>query len=325
MSNENKIWAVLVHLGTNLWFEEGNTRGISPNEPGKVWKEPASGEMRFDRATFDRLLVKFRDSGVNTIILDLADGLKYESHPELAIKGSWSREEMTSALAVMRDMGFEVIPKLNFSATHDVWLKEYSRMLSTSVYRKVCRDLIEEVAEIFKPRFIHIGMDEEGYELQAKYDYAVIRQNDLWWEDLYFLVDSVERTGARAMMWSDYSRHRPDEFVAKCPKSVVQCVWYYLNNFAEDAEEFYRIRVAPLKLFEQHGFDQLPVGSIEFCEDNLPLLTAYCAEVISDGHLLGFCNTSWASTTPEWESFICKMADINEKAMSAYNSAVAKK
>ncbi len=324
MSADNKIWAVLVHLGTNMWFDFGNTKGVNPDEPDKVWKEPASETMRFDKATFDRLLVKFRDKGVNTIILDLADGLRYASHPELAIEGSWSREQMLSALAVMRDMGFEVIPKLNFSATHDVWLKEYSRMLSTPTYRRVCRDLIEEVGEIFKPRYIHIGMDEENYPLQANYDYVVVRQNDLWWEDLVFINECVLSVGARAMMWSDYARHHLDEFIEKCPKSIVQCVWYYFNNYAEDAEEMHRIRIAPFRAFDKHGFDQLPIGSIEYEEDCLIGMAAYCAENISDEHLLGFGNTSWAATTPRWESFIEKMAYINEQSQAVYNNSKKK-
>lgn len=322
MSCNEKMWAVLVHLGTNLWFDEGNTKGVSEEERGKVWKEPASASLRFDRATFDSLLVKFRDKGINTIILDVAEGMRYESHPELAVEGSWSREEMTAALKTMREMGFEVIPKLNFSSTHDVWLGEYSRMLSTSIYYKVVRDIIEEVAEVFKPKYIHIGMDEENYPLQEKYDYVVVRQNDLWWHDLYYYNECVLSVGARAMMWSDYARHKLDEFIEKCPRSIVQCVWYYFNDYREDAEEMHRIRIAPIKAFEANGFDQLPIGSIEYVEECLVGLVEYCAKNVSDEHLLGFGNTSWAATTPQWESFIEKMADVNEKAKEKYQQTV---
>ncbi|MBQ1229154.1 MAG: uracil permease, partial [Firmicutes bacterium] len=41
-------------------------------------------------------------------------------------------------------MGITIIPKLNFSTNHDVWLGEYSRMVSTSIYYGVCRDLIND-------------------------------------------------------------------------------------------------------------------------------------------------------------------------------------
>ena len=35
-------------------------------------------------------------------------------------------------------------------------------MLSTTVYRQFCADLIKEVCEVFKPRYFHLGMDEEN-------------------------------------------------------------------------------------------------------------------------------------------------------------------
>ena len=45
-----KLWSVLVHLGTNMWYEEGNCRGLlgDPTDTGKIWKSPASSVMRFD-------------------------------------------------------------------------------------------------------------------------------------------------------------------------------------------------------------------------------------------------------------------------------------
>ena len=106
--------------------------------------------------------------------------MKYESHPELAVNGSWSREALEKEIAYAKSLGIELIPKLNFSACHDIWLGEYSRMLSTRVYYQVCADLIAEVCDIFKPRFFHLGMDEETEEHQRNYDYCVIRNHDLW-------------------------------------------------------------------------------------------------------------------------------------------------
>lgn len=312
----DRIWAVLVHLGTNLWYEEGNNRAATVDELAnqRIWKVGASRTLRFDMACFDRLLARFKDGGVNTIILDLAEGMRYESHPELAIEGSLDRGAIKTLIAKVQGMGMKIIPKLNFSSTHDAWLGEYSRMLSTSVYYSVVRDIINEVAEVFKPEYIHIGMDEEGYECQSKYDYCVIRNNDLWWRDLNFYRECVESAGARAMMWSDYARHHLAEFIEKCPRSIVQCVWYYFDNFSPDAEEMHRVRVAPYKALDDAGFDQLPVGSIEYVEDNLVKLADYCTDVISESHLLGFANTTWASTTEKWEPYVSKAAGINARA-----------
>ena len=102
----------------------------------------------------------------------------------------------------MRELGLEPIPKLNFSAGHDPWLGQYSRMVSSDIYYGVCRDLIAEVAELFDtPRFFHLGMDEETAEIQRHNNLVVVRQHELWWHDMYFLFDEVERACARPWVW----------------------------------------------------------------------------------------------------------------------------
>ena len=92
--------------------------------------------------------------GMNMVLVDLGDGVKYESHPEIAVNNAWSTARLKQELAKLREMGLEPIPKLNFAAGHDVWLGKYSRMVSTDIYYGVCKDLIEEVSALFdKPRF----------------------------------------------------------------------------------------------------------------------------------------------------------------------------
>ena len=310
------LWSTLVHFMTNWMFEEGNT--VGGNDPTRVWKSPASPKMRFDHSVYRKYLEDLRRCGVNTIILDVGDALKYRSHPEIAVEGALTPEEMRAEIDYMNGMGFEVIPKLNFSTAHDVWMKEYSRMVSTKIYYDVVRDLIDEVCELFEPRYFHLGLDEEQYENQSKYDYAVVRQNELWWHDLYYYVECVERNGARAMMWSDYARNRPEEFVAKCPKSVVQCVWYYFNKYGDGIEEKYRVRVMPLKVLDEAGFDQLPTASVEYDFDSLEKLAEYCAENLSPEHLLGFMQTTWAPCLPDWQYMLDKGCDATADAIRAY-------
>lgn len=295
------MWATLVHLGTNLWFEEGNEHGMDED---KLWKFPASKDLRFDRTVWENYILRMKECGVNTIVLDVADALKYDSHPEIAVNGAWTPDEMRAEIKRLNDMGIEVIPKLNFSSCHDEWLGVYSRMLSTPIYYQVCKDLIDEVCEIFKPRFVHLGMDEEVFENQKDYDFVVIRQHDLWWHDFYYLVQCVENNGARAMMFSDHARHYPEEFVEKVPKSVVQCVWYYFNKFGDDMDEMCEVRVRPLKTLDEAGYDIFPTGSIEYFDENLLNLTKYCAENISKEHLLGFMQTTWESVTPERTDYL---------------------
>jgi hypothetical protein len=300
------IKGILIHIGTNLWYEVGNNRGGGE----KVWQRAGSDKMRFEKDLFWELVDHAKACGINTVVLDLADGIVYESHPELAIEGSIEREELMEMIKRLRELGLDIIPKLNFSTCHDVWLKDYSRMVSTKPYYDVCRDIINEVCDVFEPEIIHLGMDEENYENQSKYDCAVVRQNDLWWHDLRFLVDVVESRGAKAMIWSDYARHRPDEFTKKCPKSVVQCPWYYFNKFEGDLTEGERIRVEPFLRLADAGYTIIAGGSSEYFSDNVTLLDEFCRKRLPQDCYTGIIQTTWAATTEKWRAPLFEAVEL---------------
>ena len=311
------IWATLVHIGTNLWYEEGNTKC----DCSTLYHTPATPYIRFDRETYDKYIDDMKAAGLNAVVIDLADAMVFDSHPELAIEGAFTKDEMRAELDRLNALGFEVIPKLNFSATHDTWLKEYSRMLSTDTYYKVCADLIDEVAELFEPRFFHIGFDEEGIEHQSKYDYIVIRNNDLWWHDLCYLARCVEKHGVRACVWADYARTKPDEFVARLPKSVIPVNWYYFTEYGENISEQMRIRVAPFDILEANGFDQIPGGSVEYHFENMELLAKYCKDHISKEHLLGFIQTTWSAVLPSEKEKLWRGTEAMSNAKKFYEKA----
>ena len=303
--NKPFYWSILLHLGGNMWNEEGNPRDREHDPDAQ-----ASPVLRFSRPLWRNYLTRLKDGGVNMILLDLGEGLRYETHPELAVEGSWTKDEMQDELKIMRDMGFEVVPKLNFSACHDIWMKDYSRMLSTSVYYRVCADLIGEVCELFRPRYFHLGMDEENALLQRAYDIAVIRQHDLWWHDLYYLVDCVERGGARAWIWSDYVWDHRDEFLSRMPKSVVQSNWYYTPRFREDElNDSLKNMLGCYEALDKAGFDQVPTGSNCVSPENMEMLTKYCADRLDPERLLGFMQTPWVLTTEKFERRLNAAAD----------------
>ena len=124
------MWAYLIHLGTNTMCD------CVPKEWGRFPKEALPGfgpskRLRCDDATWREVLDAHVKAGTNTVVIGLAEGVVYPSHPELAIEGSWSPDRLRAEIARLRSQGLEVIPKLNFSATHDVWMGEYAHMLST--------------------------------------------------------------------------------------------------------------------------------------------------------------------------------------------------
>ncbi|MBN1348561.1 Tat pathway signal protein [candidate division KSB1 bacterium] len=282
---DNLIWANLVHLSYNMWSDIE----LPDINDGYYAAKPY---LRFDDSLWNDILKQMVAAGMNMLVIDLGDGVKYESHPEIAVEGAWSIARLKQELDRAREMGLEPIPKLNFSTCHDTWMGPYARMVSTDTYYAVCRDLIAETISLFdKPRFFHLGMDEETYEHQRRYEYVVIRQHDLWWRDIYFLFEQVEKGGARPWIWSDYLWHHPELFLHKMPKSVVQSNWYYGEKFSDDLTG----PKAYIDL-EAHGYEQIPTGSNWTLPENFPSTVAFCKQHIAPERLLGFFQTSWKPT-----------------------------
>ena len=296
MNNKEFIWSYLLQLGSNMWNDEHNTRSRAGRS-----NQDAYPVLRFDRKLWDAQVLDLKAAGCNTLIIDLGEAMFFESHPELAVAGSWSHDQMRAEVERLKALGFEVVPKLNFSACHDVWLKDYSRMLSTPIYYQVCSDVIKEVCEVFKPKYFHIGMDEETAAHQINQDYVVVRQFDLWWKDFYYLVNCVEREGARAWIWSDYIWEHTEEFVKKMPKSVIQTNWYYSDLFTRevcDDKRWHRLEC--FDILSENGYDQVPAGSVFSCRENFEHLTQFCSKHISPETFMGMMQTSWERVAGPW-------------------------
>lgn len=290
------MWTYFIQLGSNMWNEPGNTRHREHRSTPS-----ASETFLFDRGAWNEHTELLREAGVNTLVMDVGEAMRYESHPEIAVRGSWDHDTMRAELARLESMGFEVIPKLNFSACHDVWLGEYARMLSTSVYYKVVRDIIDEVCVVFRPRHFHLGMDEETAANQVYRDFCAVRQYDLWWHDLYYLLECVERNGARPWVWSDYGWSNEELFFRKMPKEVMQNNWYYSGVFEKDKlSEAARRHLEFFDKLDAAGYDQVPTGSIFSARENIEGLTRYAAEHISGEHLKGIMQSAWERTDPDW-------------------------
>lgn len=279
------LWGYLIHLSYNMWSDrDAPERGLTHYSYRPY--------LRFDETLWRELLPKLIAAGANAVVLDLGDGVRYESHPEIAVEGAWSTQRLREELAALRALGLEPLPKLNFSTSHDAWLGPYARCISTPLYYQVCQDLIAEVLELFDwPRLFHIGMDEETARHQRYHAYAVIRQYDLWWQDLAFYVGEVEKSGVRAWVWSDYYWEHGPEYAQRMPRSVLQSNWYYRADFGPEVRE-----AQTYVELEAHGYDQIPTGSTWSADDNLERTVRFCRQHISAEHLLGFLQTVWRPT-----------------------------
>ena len=241
------IWSLYLMLGVNMWWEE-------------------HPEVIFDDEAWNIIVDEVKAAGLNTIVLDLAEGVRYDSHPEIAHPGAWSTDRVRAEVKRLKEMGMTIIPKLNFSAGHHLWLGEYRKMMSTKIYYDVCRDLIREIYELFDhPKYIHLGMDEEGNARIYRYEknFVSFRRGELLFNDLKFLCDCVKECGATPWIWSDNYNDHTEEFKRYIKtEDILLSPWYY---HALKEEHYTKIADKQLyrEFYSQPMFDGLDLTYVE--------------------------------------------------------------
>ena len=296
-----RIWSYFIQLGHNMWRDETSRvefRGPNQTQATGRYKP----EMYTDRAVWNRVIDFLPESGFNMVVIDIGEGLLYESHPEISIPGAWTHEELRAELARMRAMGLEPIPKLNFSAYHDAWLGEYSHMLGTKKYYEVVKNLIDEVCVLFdNPRFFHLGLDEE-YVPDHRKALTIIRNEDLWYHDLYFYMQCLEKHNTRPWVWADPNRRTKDVYFKRMPKECVQSEGSYERIPPKDENGQYASPGGLQGMIDlaKHGYDQIPCASTWACHQNLAqVMHLFETEGMVNEHLLGFLTVPWYSTDRE--------------------------
>lgn len=310
---EKLIWGNLIQISMDMWAD----RPVS--SWGRLQKEDlhyvtTAPVMRFDDSLWNDIIKRMADQGFNLIVLDLGDAIKYESHPEIALKDAWSIARLKEELDKLRKLGLEPIPKLNFSTAHDQWLGDYSRMVSTPKYYTVCEELIAEVIGLFgRPRFFHIGYDEETLSNQAQYALAIIRQHELWWHDFDFFVKTIENRGVRPWMWADYAWHYPKDYFERVPKTVLQSNWYYGMAFDPAKEVAARTYLD----LDKVGFEQVPTASNWSTPENFRATVEFARKNISLQRLKGFLQTPWMPTVEKFRGHHMEAIDVVGKVIAA--------
>jgi hypothetical protein len=327
------IRAVLLHLGRNMWCDYPTEQmGAPAPESAQTLNQKPKFSLVWTDERWRTVTDYAAQAGINMIVIDLGEGLFYPSHPELAIEGTWSIEKMQAEIQRLNSMGIEVIPKLNCSTTHNGWMGDYSHMVSSKPYYRMCEDVIRDVVEIFgHPRYFHIGLDEErsAFQEEQKSHYICSRKGEYWWQDFLHVVREVEKHGARAWMWSDFGWSSED-FYERCPKSVIQQNWFYDESYGgfdveTNTTSDARIVKAYLKL-EEAGFDQVPCGTNWVgwkrrqlgigADDVIGKLVKFSRENISEKHLMGFMMATWETSVDDDERFqkILKGIDLMAEA-----------
>jgi hypothetical protein len=309
------VSGALIHLGSNMWTDVYTS--AKPRKKG--WDDKVAADyVRAHDEVWHEVTDAMAKAKMNMIVIDLGEAVEYPSHPELKVKGTWSVAKLRRELDRLRAMGIEPIPKVNFSTTHNAWMKDWRYKVSSPEYMQTVKDIIYDVAEMFdRPRFIHIGYDEETMGHQGgwgNYQYIVVRKRELWWKDFLFTVQCVRDTGARAWCFSDQAWYEPDLFEKLMPKDVVQCPWNCVKS--EKHPEW----TTSIDKIGEMGFDVIadcatypgshvkpdPSGlkhtytPIDRAKPNtqVKVMSAYCKEKIAPEHLKGFIVCPWVLTVP---------------------------
>ena len=332
MSRKDKIWAVMVYLSRNMWSQY-----YSP--------------LPFEDDMWEYILKESARIGLNTILLDVGDGVQYKSHPEIVVEGAWSAERVHQEVQRCKELGIALIPKINFSTAHDLWLGDYARMVSSKTYYKVAKDLIEEIYELFDhPAFIHLGMDEETIQYVQNRPYTVMRQGELFWHDLKYLLDCVNATGARPWIWSSPLYDYPDGYRSHIGPHEAVISPYYYNAFRQ--EHYTPIDASPatqvyynegiykdrgFKWVEQdpylvnfrnlalplmkEGYEYVPCASVcNHCDWNHADLLEYFRDNAPDEQIAGYITAPWVPTqdTPHIREYYEKTFRHMKEAMDEF-------
>lgn len=227
-----KQWGMLIHFGENMWSVK-----------------KSQTKLQFDYEVWCNILDKCLEYGFSKIVFDLGEGVKYTKHPELWIEGGWTPEEMNKEVKRVKEMGITLIPKLNFSAAHDLWLREYGgEKMSTPEYYEMCKDIIEEVYEMFDaPELIHLGLDEEWPETAS--DENHFRAGEELFRDWTYLINCVRDTGAEAYIWDDTCFYYEGVWQKYVDKNVVfsggqyyeydESKWTKISDQSEWVQKYY--------------------------------------------------------------------------------------
>ena len=324
------IWAMMQHLGYNMWHDEA----IWKDKKRWKWSNFCNDHLLCSDRSWNLRMKRLMEkgSGINTLVIDVGEGVVYPSHPEIAVKGSWSAEKLNTEVKRLKAAGLTVVPKLNFSTCHDFWLGDYARMISSPTYYRVVKELIDDTVEIFDhPSYFHIGMDEEGYKWSSGNAYCVYREGDLWWHDIAFYARCIEKHNCRPWMFSNPGTRDPKEFDARLPKSFLHSPWSYAEKF-EDPDAPETSDTSRGKIFlnmAAAGLDLVPCGSV-WCSTSLkarglqvnvknyPNLALFCKRHIAADRLKGFFMVPWCTSTEGGDFKFMAGCDMTDVARALY-------
>jgi hypothetical protein len=198
-----------------------------------VWFANKAKEKPFDLDTGLACVDAMAEAGLNVLVIDCEDGVKYASHPELARPYSVPMATLRALVERTHRHGIETVPKINFARSHlhhhNDWFRPHNKLFDTPEYWRLASEVIDELIEnVRPPRFFHVGMDEDHDRSTRQYAQAIITLRDILkarrlrpviWND----------SAWPAEQWPQVQVHAERCILAekKIPRNVVEVLWDY--------------------------------------------------------------------------------------------------
>jgi hypothetical protein len=302
------VWDGVQTLRQLVRFEEDGVRisGV------RVMDWPALGvrgwhfsSVRADEvATFRRLVDMLTLLKFNTLMIEVDGDMKYERHPDIASDKALTKSQLGELVAYARERQFEVIPQVqtfghfNYVLNKDAYkglaenpepLKRWGRYTycpsNPDVYKLVF-DMFDEVIEVFKPKYFHIGHDEITFADVGKCERCKAKApSDLLAGDVKKLYDYLTAKGLKVMMWCDQFETERNgkpplntaDALPLIPKDMIICDWHYGAQ-----PEF-----PSLKFFKEKGFPVIACGWYKTGN-----VYNFCRDAAAQ-QVMGYCGTTW--------------------------------
>lgn len=242
---------------------------------------PATDEVDF---FCDFIRNRLAKDGVNTLVLLTRYRFAFKSHPECASDGALSVDNVKTILAVCRECGIELIPKMNLLGHQsgkdrdslDGLLRAYPEFDETPELDEVfyCRsicvknpkaqkivfELMDDMCDAFECSAMHIGCDEV-FDIGKCPSCTSSSTAELFAGWVNALTDHLKARGVRTLMWGDRllngaetgygsweaSENGTDKAIATVSKDILICDWHY------DSMEKY----PSVDIFAKAGFKML--------------------------------------------------------------------
>ncbi|MCC7493480.1 MAG: family 20 glycosylhydrolase [Fimbriimonadaceae bacterium] len=256
-----------------------------------------------DRAVYQNWIETLARLKYNTLMIEVNDSLRYESHPEIGLADAPSKAEMREMVAGAKALGFDVIPQVQVYG-HFNWVLDkpgwadlaenpqatgrwgrWNANIRDPRYYPLVFDLYQVAIDVFQPRIFHIGHDEITFQPigvhPATRDTA---PHLLLVEEVTKLYAWLRAKNLQVMMWGDQllREHHGGpgntwQAVDLLPKDIIIADWHY-----EPAEQY-----PSVSFFRQKGYPVVACGWWD------PLNMMNFASAAVDARAQGFSGTSW--------------------------------